>query len=572
MQERDFYEFDGYRIDMADRLLLRDGEVVPLAQKSFDVLLTLVERNGQIVEKEVLMQRVWPDAFVEEGNLTQHIYKLRKTLGCSPAGHHYIENLPRRGYRFKARITESTSGNPSLSNREAPIDSLAVLPFRSASAESEYISDGLANTITYSLSQLSGLKLMSRSAVFRYKGQDIDPQVVGRELGVRALVTGRVVQRSDDLLVSAELVDVIDNSLLWGEQYERKLSDVLTVEKEIAREISENLRLKLSREETSRLNSHQTENTEAYNLYLQGRYHVERMTSYGIRKGAALFEQALEIDPDYTLAHIGLTSAWILGCDWIFAPREVMPRIRTAARKLLRMDDSLASAHAALAFVKGFYDWDWKEAEIEYRRAIELNPNQAPIEYARFLAAMGRFDEAIAESRRAEQLDPVSPRIKTWVGRILFAARRYEEAERQFRASCELDPHYVCTLILISEPLVGQAKYEEAITSIQKFIPMDRSIDNLSYLGFAHAKAGNREEALEALDEIQQLSAKEYVSPYYLVMIHAGLGNIEEAFIWLDKAFEDRVSMMTELKTDPKLDNIRSDPRYSELVARVGLI
>jgi tetratricopeptide (TPR) repeat protein len=373
-------------------------------------------------------------------------------------------------------------------------------------------------------------------------------------------------------MISAELVDVIDNSLLWGEQYERKLSDMLAVEKEIAREISENLRLKLSREEARRLNSHQTENTEAYNLYLQGRYHIERMTSYSLRKGAALFERAIEIDPDYTLAYIGLTSAWILGCDWVFPPQDVMPRTRTAAIKLLRTDDSLASAHAALAYVKAFYDWNWTEAEIEYRRAIELNPNQAPIEYARFLAAMGRFDEAIAESRRAEQLDPVSPRIKTWVGRILFAARQYEEAERQFRASSELDPHHVCAPILISDPLIVQAKYEEAIASIQKFITMDRSMDNISYLGFAHAKAGNREEALKALDEIHQMSTQEYVSPYYIALVHIGLGNTEEAFIWLEKALEDRVSMMVELRTDPKFDIIRSDPRYMNLLAKVGLI
>jgi len=451
------------------------------------------------------------------------------------------------------------------------VDSLAILPFRNADAASEYLSDGLTNTITYSLSQLPGLRLMSRSAVYRYKGRDVDPQTVGRELGVRAVVTGRVVQHKDDLIVSAELVDAADNSLLWGRQYERTLTDVLAVEKEIAREISENLRLKLSGEETVRLTSHQTENTEAYRLYLQGRYHVERTTSYSLRKGVTLFEQAIETDPNYGMAHIGLTDAWILGSDWVFAPREVMPKTRDAALRLLKVDDTLAEAHAALAYVRAFYDWNWAEAESEYRRATQLNPNRVPIEYARFLAAMGRFDEAIAEIRRAERLDPVSPRIKTWVGRILFAARHYEESERQFRASSELDPHYVCAPILISEPLVGQARYGEAIASIQEFIKMDRSVDNLGYLGFAHARAGNRDEALNALDEIRQLASQVYVSPYYIAIIYVGLGESDKAFHWLDKAIEERTSHMIELKTDPKLDAIRSDSRFQDLMARVGL-
>lgn len=571
MADTGFYQFDRYRIDMNERLLLCEGETVPLAQKSFDVLLALVERNGQIVDKEELMQRVWPDAFVEEGNLTQHIYKLRKILGQSPGGRDYIENIPRRGYRFVARITESAALLSSSDSREKPIDSLAILPFRNTDTESEYLSDGLANNITYSLSQLPGLKMMSRSAVYRYKGRDVEPQTVGRELGVRAVVTGRVVRRKDDLLVSVELVDASDNSLLWGQQYERRLADALAVEREISREISEKLKLKLSGEETRRLNNHQTKSSQAYNLYLQGRYHVERMTSYSLLKGAALFEQALEADPDYALAHIGLASAWILGSDWVFAPREVMPRTEAAAMRLLEMDPSLAEAHAALAYVRAFYDWNWAEAEREYRRAIELNPDQAPIEYARFLAAMGRFDEAIAEIRRAEQLDPVSPRIKTWVGRILFAARHYEEAERQLRASSELDPHHVCAPILISEPLISQAKYTEAIASVQKFISMDRSIDNLGYLGFAYAKAGNRDEALGTLDEIKQLSAKDYVSPFYIALIYVGLGERDQAFEWFDRAFEDRASQIIELKTDPKLDSLRSDPRLSRLIARVGL-
>lgn len=571
MSDRGFYEFDCYRIDTTDRLLLIDGDIVPLAQKTFEVLLALVERNGQIVEKEELMQKVWPDAFVEEGNLTQHIYKLRKTLGRSPSGQHYIENLPRRGYRFVARIKGLTVEHKPESSPEMPVDSLAVLPFRNTNAASEYLSDGLANTITYSLSQLPGLKLMSRSAVYRYKGREVDPQTVGRELGVRAVVTGRVVQRNDDLIVSAELVDATDNSLLWGRQYERTLTDVLAVEKEIAREISENLRLKLSGEEATKLNSHQTESTEAYRLYLQGRYHVERMTSYSLRKGVTIFEQAIVTDPDYMLAYVGLTDAWILGSDWVFAPREVMPKTQAAALRLLKVDKSFAEAHAALAYVKAFFEWDWKEAESEYRRAIELNPNQVPIEYARFLAAMGRFDEAIAEIRRAERLDPVSPRIKTWVGRILFAARHYEESERQFRASSELDPHYVCAPILISEPLVSQARYDEAIDSIQKFITMDRSVDNLGYLGFAYAKAGNRNEALKTLDEIHRLSHQSYVSPYYIAIIYVGLGERDEAFIWLNKALEDRASQIIELRTDPKLDSLRSDTRFRDLLARVGL-
>jgi TolB-like protein/Flp pilus assembly protein TadD len=563
--------FPPYRLDLLNDRLLRGRRKIALRPKTLAVLRYLLERPRQLVRKEELLEAIWPDTFATDDLLKGCIKEIRRALDDDPANPRFIETAHRRGYYFKASVMGPAIRPSSAEGEVKAIDSLAVLPFRSARAESEYLADGLAESITYSLSRLPHLKLMSRSAVRRYKGREVDPRAVGRELGVRAIVTGRVIQHHDELLVSAELVDTLDNRLLWGQEYDSRLQDALAVQKEIAREISEKLRLQLSGEEVGRLSHHQTENTEAYRLYLQGRYHVEKMTREGLRKGVAYYEQAIARDPNYALAHVGLIGAWILGSDWVFPPHEVMPKTRAMALRLLEMDSALAEAHAALAYVLAFYDWNWAGAEKAYQRAIALNPHQVPIEYARYLAAMERFGEALAEIKRAERLDPVSPRLKTWVGRVLFAGRRYEEAIEQYTASCELDPHHVCANVFLGESLTFQARYEEAITSLERARAVDASADNLGYLGYAYARAGEKDKAMTVRGELRELASRGYVSPYYVALIHVGLGETDEAFEWLEKALEEHASMLVELKSEPKLDNIRSDPRFARLLKRVGL-
>jgi TolB-like protein len=380
------------------------------------------------------MKRVWPDVEVEENNLTGNIYALRRAL----AEHQYIETVPRRGYRFTAdvkkvrvedvKLIDSSGAETKVVIRESvsitrrAIDSLAVLPFVNAAADPdmEYLSDGITESIINNLSQLPALRVMARSTVFRYKGHESDPQDVGRDLGVRAILLGRVVQLRDRISVLAELVDVADGSQLWGAQYNRQFSDIFAIQEEIAQEISEKSRLRLTRIEKERLNQRYTENVEAYREYLKGRYFWNKRSAEGVRKAIEYFQQAIEMDPTYALAYVGLADSYASLAYYLInplPPREVMPKAKAAAMKSLEIDETLAEGHASLGAIKTYYDWDWPGAESEFQHALQLNPGYALAHYwyGVFLTAMERFEEGFAELRWAQELDPLSPIIHlTW--------------------------------------------------------------------------------------------------------------------------------------------------------------
>jgi eukaryotic-like serine/threonine-protein kinase len=459
------------------------------------------------------------------------------------------------------------------------IDSLAVLPFANVSGDpnTEYLSDGITESLINNLSQLTNLTVMSRNSVFRYKGQEADAQVVGRDLKVQAVLTGRMVQRGDNLSISAELVDVRNNSHLWGEQYNRTLSDILTVQAEISREISEKLRLHLSGEQEKRLVKRHTDNNEAYQLYLKGRYYWNRRTEEGIKKGIEYFEQAIERDPNYALAYAGLADCYTqLGTNisGALASHDVMPKAKQAAMKALQIDDTLAEAHTSLAQTRFLYDWDWPGAEIEYKRAIDLNPNYAHAHhwYSHYLLAMGRVQESLAESLRALDLDPLDLPITTHLGWHYLYAREYDRAIEQLRKALDMDSRFLPAHLFLGQAYAQKAMYDKATAELQQAVSLSRETPVMvAVLGYAYAMSGKKGEAQIILHKLNALSMQRFVPSQEIATIHTALGEKDQAFEWLRRAYEERYSGLAYLKNDPALDGLRSDPRFADLMRRVGL-
>jgi non-specific serine/threonine protein kinase len=458
------------------------------------------------------------------------------------------------------------------------IESLAVLPFENISGDvdAEYLSEGIAESLINSLSPLPKLRVMARSTTFRYKGRVVDPQAVGRELNVRAVLAGRVVQRGDTLVIGTELVDVATGSQLWGEQYSRKLAEIFAIQEEITRHIFDKLRLRLSGQERSRVTKRYTQNTEAYQLYLKGRYHLNKWTPDGLAKAIQYFEQAVGKDPGYALAYTGLADAYgVLGWNSYLPGSYTVPKAKLAADKALQIDDSLAESQNSVAGQRWGNDWKWAEAERGFKRSIELNPNYSTVYYwyAEYLKTMGRHDEAIAAGLRALELEPFSPILSVAVGWTFYHARRFDEAIEKCRAALELDPHYPLTHWILGLAYTQSGQYEAALAAAEKAVVLSgRSIAMLmAALGYAYAVAGETERAREVLNELYEQVKQKYVSPYFFAQIYAGLGEKDQAFEWLERAYEERGHWLTYLKIEPMLDSLRSDSRFQELVRRVGL-
>ncbi|MDQ3818960.1 MAG: protein kinase [Acidobacteriota bacterium] len=457
------------------------------------------------------------------------------------------------------------------------IDSLAVLPFvnMSGNPDTEYLSDGITDSLINSLSQLPGLKVMSRNSVFRYKGQERDVREVGRELGVRAVLTGRVTERGDELWISVELVDAADNSHIWGEQYNRKLSDILILQSAISKDISEKLRQRLTGEDEKRVTKRYTDNTEAYHLYLQGRYYLYKRRPEAFKKAVEYFEQAIKKDPAYALAYAGLADSYnAFGNFSVTSGIESFPKAEEAAAKALELDDALAEAHDSMGRIKLYYHWNRAEAETEFKRAIELNPNYsgAHYGYAYCLITMKRADEAIAEIKRAEELDPFSLAIVSDAGEIYYFARRPEEAIAQLRKATQMDPNFVRAHFLLGRALEQKREFSEAIAEFNKAVSLSEdSTEVLAALGQGYAASGKRDEAQKVLDELQKRSKEIYISPHFMAIIYASLGENGRAFEWLDKAVEKRFPPLIYLEVNPIWDNLRTDPRYEEMLRRIGL-
>jgi serine/threonine protein kinase/tetratricopeptide (TPR) repeat protein len=459
------------------------------------------------------------------------------------------------------------------------IDSLAVLPFVNDSGDPglDYLSDGLTENLINSISQVSNLKVIARSSVFRYKGRDVSPEEVARELKVRGVLVGRVSERGDRLSVSVELVDAAENVHLWGAQYDRKPSDLLATEEDIAREISENLRPRLTGEERRRLTRGHTEDAEAYRLYLKGRYFWNERTGDGLHRSIDYFRQAIDRDPTYALAYTGLADAYAtLGLFYYqFAPPpETFPLAREAAGKALEIDPSLGEAHSSLANVLLFYDWDWATAGQEFRRALELDPadSNARHWYSHYLLALGRFDESLAQAQRAVEQDPISPMMATHLGEHYHLARQDDLAVKQLERALELNPRFPAAHVLLGEAYETQHRYADAE---REFLSVEDAFAGTSRVKAAlariHARSGRRGEALRELKELALDRPGRYVAPHDLAWGYAALGDADRAMEWLEKAYAERSSALTYLEIEPLFDPLRGDPRFADLVRRVGL-
>jgi eukaryotic-like serine/threonine-protein kinase len=455
------------------------------------------------------------------------------------------------------------------------IDSLAVLPFASANEDpdSEYLSDGITESIMNKLAGLSGLRVVPRSVVFRYKGTQMDPSAVAREVKARAVVSGRIIHRGETLVIKAELVDAATESQLWGEQYNRTMSDIFLVQEEMAGEITRSLQVKLSGDEHRELAKRFTENPAAYQAYLRGRHHWNKRTVDGLRTALAHFQQAIDLDPSYALAYTGLADTYnILGYYNNQRPHDAYPKGRAAVLRALAIDPALAEAHASMGYVQVFYDLDWPGAERSFRRAIDLNPKYATAHhwYAWFLFAVERFDQALVELERAQELDPLSLIVNDHLGYALLLAGRTDEALAQLHKTRELDPTFPWTYWRLGNVLFEMKRYDEAIESFQTVAQLTEGGVGLGYVGHACAVAGRPAEAEAVLTRLAALGKRQYVSPLEYALVYAGLGRTDEALTALERAYADRVSDFARVKLLPWPDSVRADPRFSALTAKLG--
>jgi eukaryotic-like serine/threonine-protein kinase len=504
---------------------------------------------------------------------------LRQALeGASTGG---ISGIKRRTFALTVAVSLLVIGAAGvfiyLKGSKTGIDSVAVLPLenRTNDPDADYISDGITESINNSLARLPSLRVIPHSVASHYKGKAMDVQKVGDELRVQAVLTGDVRQRGDDLTIDVELDDVRNGKQLWGERYNRKLADLLAVQNEIAREVSQRLRSQLSAEDQQKLTKGSTDNPAAYQLYLKGKYYTNKLSKDGFGKGIDYFNQAIAIDPNYGLAYSGLAYNYINQDDWFMPPNEAGPKARDAARKALAIDESDAGAHLSLAIETHWYEWNWAAAESEFKRAIELNPNNSEAlgYYSWFLAPMGRKDEALAQAKRSLQADPLSSMANLFVGSVLVFNRQWDPAIEQLRSAIELDPTFWFDHCFLGRAYEQKGRLPEAITEFQRALELEKdNAETWSSLGHAYALSGNRAEAQKLLDHLKELSVHSYVAPYNVAVVYAGLGEKDQAFAWLDRAYKDRsYYLAVYLTTDARMDSLRSDPRFGELQRRVGL-
>jgi eukaryotic-like serine/threonine-protein kinase len=474
---------------------------------------------------------------------------------------------------------KSPSG-PLISKRQrtrSVIDSVAVLPLLNTSADAnmEYLSDGITESLINNLAHVPKIRVVPRNTVFRYKDKEIDPQKVGQALNARAVLTGRVRQIGDRLIVGVELVDVAGETQLWGEQFNVEFTDIFKVQEEIASEIIEKLRIKLTHTEKKRLAKRHRPNTESYRLYLKGRFYWNKRTDEGLKKGIEFFRQAIEVDPTYALAYVGIADSYgVLNFFGDLPPKESATRATAAAKRALEIDDTLAEVHTSFGLVNLIYDWDWQSAEREFKRAIKLNPNYATARdwYSAYLMAVGKTEEAIEEIKHAQELDPLSPIITTGLARQLYYARQPEPAIQECLRILDMEPNFAPAHWFLGQAYEQLGKYDEAITQLQQAVNYsgERAL-MLASLGYTYAVSGNRAEAEAVLDRLKEHSSHN-VPALTLAFVHTGLGQNEEAFEWLDKAYAERFGWLIFLNVDPKLDQLRSDTRFIDLLRRLKIV
>ena len=619
-QERLAFSFGPFRLDVAERLLLRDGEPITLPPKAFETLLVLVQNSGRLITKRDLMNRLWPDTFVEEANLANNISLLRKVLDDDRQECKYIETVPKSGYRFVATVTEpatprtevahdsstnasgvrrswlavalaatvlaviagyyffySRAASSTPSSPPAALKSLAVLPLKPLveTSRDEAFEMGVADTLITRLSKLRQIEVRSIGAVSRYTDIERDPVAIGRAQQVDAVLDGSIQKSDNKIRVSVRLVRVADGSTLWAGQFDENDTDIFTLQNAISNRVAEVLITTLSGEEKEALYRRDTENVEAYHLYLKGRYFWSKFTEEGLQKSIDYYNQALEKDPNYAMAYIGLASSYIvLGVNYR-PPKEMMPKAKAYVSKGLERDATLAEAHVAQGAIKFFFDWDWSGAGRELRQAMDIGANDAANAhdlYAYCLWANGQFTEGIAELKRAQELDPLSLVISEDLGVAYYHARNFDQAIQQQHKTLELEPNYFFGYLRRGQAYAQKAMFKEAIDDLTKAQNLSGNWPAvIAELSCAYALAGQKSKAQAMLNELTKRAQREYIDPYMIALIHTTLGDHDAAFEWLGKAYEGRSPWMGWLKAEPKFDPLRSDPRFKTLLHQLNL-
>jgi DNA-binding winged helix-turn-helix (wHTH) protein/TolB-like protein/Flp pilus assembly protein TadD len=638
LQEPHIYAFGNFRLDVSKRLLFCGGEPISLTPKVFDTLVCLLEHHDKVLGKDDLMSAVWPDTVVEENNLGQNISKLRSVLGESPGDHRWIVTLPGRGYRFVGAVTLLSSEeeisrrvglpgpapeqNPSATaglslpkqatrgfrarfgyfviagllmallavsavyflrlrnstSAHSTVESIAVLPFKPLVPESrdEALELGMADTLITKLSNSTNLIVRPISSVRRYGGIEQDPVAAGRELAVDAVLDGTIQRWGNRIRVAARLVSVRDNKTLWADQFDRGFGDIFDVQDSISERAAAELLPRLTGEQKEALAKRYTENAAAYDLYLKGRLFWSKRTPEATGKAAEYFQQALQQDPTYALAYAGVSDCYrTLPIMSDVPSRQAFPKAKQAALKALELDNNLAEGHSALAYVEYFFEWDWAGAEREFRRAIEINPNDplAHLGYAHLLSTLGRRDQALAEIDHAITLDPLSPFVVTIKGELLFHAHRYSEAIKEVNKALEIEPNFWIGQIVLGESYERLGNYEQAIKSLRIAAQSSGGITQATSLaGYVYAVSGQHEQAEQALQTLRITSQTRYVPPYNFALLCQGLGNSDQALTWLEKGYEQRDVHMAFLPVDSKWDTLRSNPRFIELTKHLNLL
>jgi serine/threonine-protein kinase len=486
-------------------------------------------------------------------------------------------NLSSTGKRRSRASSATQTGIARPERVSKVITSLAVLPFENTSRdpEYEYLSDGIAGSLINSLATVPKLRVMAQSTVFRYKGREIDPLAVGRDLNVRAVLTGRMMQSGGSLRIGAELVDVATGSQLWGAQYDRKPGDIFVIQDEISNEISGKLRLQLTRAEKKKLNRRHTEDPEAYRIYLQGRHHWNRWTEDGFYKAIEYFQQAVEKDPRYALAYTGVAESYVLlGWNSYLPPKDAFPKAKVAALTALEFDPELGEAHSPLAAMLWLFEWNWQEANKRFKRSLELNPTYPTGNHwhAEYVMTMGRQIEAIARMKESRELDPLSLIINVAIGWANYMARRYDDAIEQLLRTVELDPNYPVTYWILGLVHRKAGRYELAIAQGERGVTLSGGSPLLrAALAHTYAEAGRTDDARQVLDELTALAKQKYVAPHFFAGIHIALGENDKAIEYLEKSFEEHCHWLIYLHLDPSMDGLRDDARFQDLLRRVGL-
>ena len=579
ISSRTVVQFGPFEADFRTRELRRYGVNLKLVGQPFEVLAMLLERPGQLVTREELLARLWPtDTFVDfDHGLNAVVNKLRDALNDSAEKPKYVETLPRRGYRFISAVGLHDSRNLLGEPSSPKIQSLVVLPLENLSndPEQEYFADGMTDQLITNLSQISALKIVSRTSAMRYKRTKKSLPEIARELHVDAVVEGAVMWVCGRVRISAQLIEAPTDHHLWAASYERDLDDVLSLQEEVTRAIVSEIRVKLTAHEQARLaNTHQT-HPEAYRLYLKGRFYWYKLTPQAMQKAIEYFQQALEKDPAYAPAYAGLADTYnTLAFFTVFPPREVVPKAKAAAARALEIDANFAEAHVSLGWAGFTYDLDWPAAGKHFERAVVLNPAYpvAHSFYSLYLGALGRSEEGLTEAKRALDLDPVSPAVLHYVVVQLYMARQFDEAIEQCRKTMELDSSFTPAHRVLAEVYAAKGMYSESLAEYEKYATLSGgSPGSKAFVGYAHAQLGARNQAVRVLDQLGAASKQRYVPALSFAVVYVGLRELDQAFLWLEKAYDERTNSLAYLKVQATWDPLRSDPRFTDLLRRIGL-